>query len=179
MNDIKIKTSKNTKVGYIIQPMHIRQAAVALWHSGEKSSEEICGIYSISKSTLSNWNNQVRRHIAGIKSIRITAAQKLETVMQIRNGQLSIEQVVERFQLRSRQTVLNWMREFSLVSHNKSEKENHDKDKSLKAAKKRAEDAELRIIALELIITEAERELGVSIRKKSGLRRQKNEVAVS
>ena len=125
-------------------------------------------LYSINEETLPNWRKQVERHNAGIKTVRATAQQKLEAVTQIRNGQLTVDQVVERFRLRSRQMVSAWMKQFSLAAPKEPDKANSDTVNALKEAKKRAEDAELRIIALETLITEAERELGVSIRKKSG-----------
>jgi transposase-like protein len=169
----EIKSSKNTKEGYRILPMKVRREAVEQWRSEEKTVEELCEKYSIGSSTLYNWERQVNRAAAGIKSIRLTREQKLEALAEIREKRATIDEIVERFQLRGRRQVKEWMREFAMNSERQSSKFQADTQNALNAALKRAEDAELRIIALEMLINEAESDLGVSIRKKSGSKQPK------
>ena len=118
-----------------------------------------------------------RKHQAGAKS-KYPAPFRREVALAYEQGDLSYAQVAEKYGLKGRETVrewVKWLRKKSeiapLTQEEMTEDEKHAldaKDLRIKELEKQLEAERLLSLGLSMMIDIAEEELGVSIRKKSG-----------
>lgn len=109
---------------------------------------------------------------------RYSQAFKLQVVEEILKGELTKEQARRKYGLRSKSGVLNWMRKFGVSGSRqipesfkrmKEEESNNKPDlaKRVKELERALEDAKLKAEGYSRMIDIAERELKITIRKKS------------
>ena len=108
----------------------------------------------------------------------ISKTEKRWVVREIQSGRMTIGQARERLELRSKDPVSlirKWIRQYSsdivLTLPIMTEKEKQKLDaahKQLRQLEKQLEDAQMKNIALEMMIDIAEEQLKIVIRKKSG-----------
>ncbi len=103
-----------------------------------------------------------------------------QVAMDYENGDLSYAQVAEKYGLKGRDTVKEWVKVLRkngeiapstaiLTPMTEEEKRESDaKDRRIKELERQLEDERLRSLAFSTMIDVAEEELGVPIRKKSG-----------
>lgn len=115
---------------------------------------------------------------------RYSKAFKLQVVEEILRGELTKEQARRKYGLRGKSGVLNWMRKFG-VSDTKQipicfelmkQEETTDKsalEKKVKQLERALEDARLKAEGYSRMIDIAERELKITIRKKSSTKQSK------
>jgi transposase-like protein len=101
---------------------------------------------------------------------------KLGIVMRIANGQIGKEQARVKYNIGGNSTILEWMRKFGYCSNPDSQEpmaESHDKSdpeqltKKVRQLEKQLQNERIRSEFYQTMIEVAERELGISIRKKS------------
>jgi transposase len=103
---------------------------------------------------------------------------KLQVVEEVLQGEISKEQARRKYGLRGKSAVLNWMRKFdvagykqmpSCFEHMKEEEKKNQSalEKRVKELERALEDAQLKAEGYNRMIDIAERELKISIRKKS------------
>lgn len=103
---------------------------------------------------------------------------KLKVVEEVLRGELSKEEARRKYGLRAKSGVLNWMRTFGVSGHKQmpdffvrmKEKESNDSEalkKRIRQLERALEDAQLKAEGYSRMIDIAERELKISIRKKS------------
>jgi transposase len=182
MNQIK-KTRKKPD-HYKIKLLSEKQKAVELYLRGGIPVAEIARQFGICTSTLTqNWVKQVARGrdrlLGGSK--KITDDFKLKVVRKVLSGGISVQQAAEVYGIASPATVSKWMHQFnSDISVGISQelinpkhmginmKSNARDDGDNDALKKALRDAQLKIVALETMITLAEEQFKIDIRKKFG-----------
>lgn len=109
---------------------------------------------------------------------RYSQAFKLQVVEEVLRGELTKEQARRKYGMRSKSGVLNWMRKFgvsgsrqipeSFKSMKEEESTNQpDLEKRVKELERALEDAKLKAEGYSRMIDIAERELKITIRKKS------------
>ena len=180
----QIKKARKIPEPYKIKLLSEKQKAVELYLQGEMSVAQIAKQFGITTTTLTqNWVKQVARGkdrlLGGIK--KPTDEFKLKVVRKVLSGGISVEQAAEVFDIASPATVNKWMREFSASAaldvsqqliHTESmgnrKKANVRSDVDKEALEKALRDAQLKIVALETMITLAEEQFKIDIRKKSG-----------
>lgn len=108
-----------------------------------------------------------------------------QVAMDYENGELSYAQVAEKYGLKGRDTVKEWVKALRkngeiapstaiLTPMTEEEKQASDaKDRRIKELERQLEDERLRSLAFSTMIEVAEEELGVPIRKKSGSKQSK------
>jgi len=101
---------------------------------------------------------------------------KLGVVMRVANGQISKEQARVTYNIGGNSSILEWMRKFGYCSDPDSQEpmaETHDKPdpqqlkKKVRQLEKQLKNERIRSEFYQTMIDVAERELGISIRKKS------------
>lgn len=161
-----------------------KQKAVDLYLQGEMSVAQIAKQFGITTTTLTqNWVKQVARGkdrlLGGLK--KPTDEFKLKVVRKVLFGGISVEQAAKVFDIASPSTVSKWVRKFSSgtaldgsreLIHTESmgnrRKSNARTEGEKEALEKALQDAQLKIVALETMITLAEGQFKIDIRKKSG-----------
>jgi transposase len=118
-----------------------------------------------------------RKHQVGAKS-KYPAAFRREVALSYEQGDLSYAQVADRYGLKGRETVrewVKWLRKKSEIAPMTQDETTDDekhaldaKDLRIKELEKQLEAERLLSLGLSTMIDIAEEELGVSIRKKSG-----------
>jgi len=110
---------------------------------------------------------------------------KYQVVQEYLETDLSQVELQKKYGIRGNTSILNWMRKFGLkepsedqikiqqVMSKETEKTSHEREleKKVKELEKLLEHEKLRTLALDTMIDIAERELKISIRKKSGAKR--------
>lgn len=110
---------------------------------------------------------------------------KLKVVLEYLNTDVSQRELMQKFNIRGVNTIKKWMRKFDLQAPSQQEielqramakqKEKTPYEKELEAKVQKLEqqldDEQLRTLALNTMIEIAERDLKISIRKKSGAKR--------
>ena len=180
----QIKKARKRPERYKIKLLSEKQKAVELYLQGEMPVAEIARQFGIATSTLTqNWVKQVARGkdrlLGGSK--KLTDEFKLKVVRKVLSGGLNVQQAAEVFGIASPATVSKWMHEFSAdaalgvsqqLIHTEGmgsrRKSNARSDGDTEALEKALKDAQLKIIALETMITLAEEQFKIDIRKKSG-----------
>ncbi len=120
-----------------------------------------------------------RKHQMGAVS-KYSPSFRRQVAMDYENGDLSYAQVAEKYGLKGRDTVKEWVKILRkngeiapstaiLTPMTEEEKRESDaKDRRIKELERQLEDERLRSLAFSTMIDVAEEELGVPIRKKSG-----------
>lgn len=109
---------------------------------------------------------------------------KLQVVEEVLKGEITKEQARRKYGLRSKSGVLNWMRKFGVSNakqipvcfeHMKQEEASDRSalEKRVKQLERALEDAQLKAEGYSRMIDIAERELKISIRKKSSAKQSK------
>ena len=110
---------------------------------------------------------------------------KLKVVQEYMNSDVSQRELMQKFNIRGTNTIKKWMRKFDLQAPSEQEielrrtmakqKEKTPYERELEAKVKKLEQQldyeQLRTLALDTMIDIAERDLKISIRKKSGAKR--------
>jgi transposase-like protein len=110
---------------------------------------------------------------------------KYQVVQEYLETDLSQVELQKKYGIKGNTSILNWMRKFGLkepsedqikirqVMSKETEKTSHEREleKKVKELEKLLEHEKLRTLALDTMIDIAERELKISIRKKSGAKR--------
>jgi transposase-like protein len=110
---------------------------------------------------------------------------KLQVVQEYLETDLSQVELQKKYGIKGNASILNWMRKFGLkepsedqikirqVMSKETEKTSHEREleEKIKELEKLLEHEKLRTLALDTMIDIAERELKISIRKKSGAKR--------
>ena len=115
---------------------------------------------------------------------RYSRAFKLQVVEEILRGEITKEQARRKYGLRSKSGVLNWMRKFGVASYRQipdcfermKEEEIVNQsalEKRVRELERALEDAQLKAEGYSRMIDIAERELKISIRKKSFTKQSK------
>lgn len=180
----QIKKARKRPERYKIKLLSEKQKAVELYLQGEMPVAQIARQFGITTSTLTqNWIKQVARGkdrlLGGSK--KLTDEFKLKVVRKVLSGGLNVQQAAEVFDIASPGTISKWMREFSAsialdlsqqLIHTEGmgnrRKSNAQSDGDKQALEKALRDAQLKIVALETMITLAEEQFKIDIRKKSG-----------
>lgn len=120
-----------------------------------------------------------------LKVNQFTDELKFQVVQEYMNTDVSQRELMQKFNIRGVNTIKKWMRKFDLQAPSQQEielqramakqKEKTPYEKELEAKVKKLEqqldDEQLRTLALDTMIEIAERDLKISIRKKSGAKR--------
>lgn len=110
------------------------------------------------------------------KQQKFTETFKRQVISEVLSGQLTKEQARRRYQIKGKSLVLNWIRKFDLPTPiYMSEQSLNEKDlqSKIKRLERELEDAQLKAEAYSKMIDIAERELKISIRKKSNTKQSK------
>jgi len=120
-----------------------------------------------------------------LKVNQFTDELKFQVVQEYLNTDVSQRELMQKFNIRGVNTIKKWMRKFDLQAPSQQEielqramakqKEKTPYERELEAKVKKLEqqldDEQLRTLALNTMIEIAERDLKISIRKKSGAKR--------
>jgi len=120
-----------------------------------------------------------------LKVNQFTDELKFQVVQEYMDTDVSQRELMQKFNIRGVHTIKKWMRKFDLQAPSQQEielqrtmanqKEKTSYERELEAKVKKLEqqldDEQLRTLALETMIEIAERDLKISIRKKSGAKR--------
>jgi len=120
----------------------------------------------------------------GLKLKRYSNAFKLQVIEEVLSGKLTKEQARQKYQLKGKSGILNWMRKFGLSGHKQlpayfehmKKDEPSDKEallKRIRELERKLEDAEILAFGYSRMIDIAERELKISIRKKQSTKQSK------
>lgn len=107
---------------------------------------------------------------------KFTETFKRQVIAEVLSGRLSKEQARKQYQIRGKSLIINWIRKFDLPTPiYMSEPSLNEKDlqTKIKRLERELEDAQLRAEAYSKMIDIAERELKISIRKKSNTKQSK------
>ena len=107
---------------------------------------------------------------------KFTETFKRQVIAEVLSGRLSKEQARKQYQIRGKSLIINWIRKFDLPTPiYMSEPSLNEKDlqTKIKRMERELEDAQLRAEAYSKMIDIAERELKISIRKKSNTKQSK------
>jgi len=169
---------------YKIRPLAEKRKAVELFQKGETPLAEIAKQFGVNPSTITQqWIKQVERGVdrlvGGYKMPTDTL--RLKVVREVLAGALTIDQAAEKYDIVDPGTIQKWIKKFnseigsevSPESMSKSAKKRGRKSKThppaeIPNAEKALEDARLKILALETMITIAEEQFKIDIRKKYG-----------
>lgn len=179
--------TKERKGKYKIIAFSEKQKAVELLKSGKLPIAEIAAKYGVNTGTISvGWVKQVELGIDRLQGgYKIPTNEfRLKVVRSVLAGNFTVEEAARAFQIREPNTIVKWMKRFGSEASElgngeeelimkqrrvgkkvKSVSSDSDKEKSLEQA---LSDAKLKILALETMITIAEDQFKIDIRKKSG-----------
>ncbi len=107
---------------------------------------------------------------------KFTETFKRQVIAEVLSGRLTKEQARKQYQIRGKSLIINWIRKFDLPTPiYMSEPSLNEKDlqTKIKRMERELEDAQLRAEAYSKMIDIAERELKISIRKKSNTKQSK------
>jgi transposase-like protein len=122
------------------------------------------------------------------KTYRFPNDFKLQVVQEYLSTDISQKELMDKYNIRGNNTIKQWMRKFDVQTPSQQqielqrimakEKEKTPYERELEARVKRLEsqleDEKLRVLALSTMIDIAEKELKISIRKKSGAKPSKS-----
>jgi transposase len=177
----KSTNSSHNQGGYTIKSLAYKRKVLAEYNNREISQEEFCKQYNISPTSIRNWQLQIERAPEDLKSIsprpHHTEGFKLQVVKEVVMGGLSFVEAQKKYNIASRNTVVEWCKRYSdqiggikIQSPMKKNKEDspQPQDDRIAQLEKALEDSNLKNLALETMINIAEKELKINIRKKSG-----------
>ena len=160
---------------YEVVPFAIKKKAIAELETGFITSSELMNKYDIkSHTTISNWKRQVQRGYK--KTFRnVPVSEKVRFVNEVLSGFKSGEDIKWELDLDSVRTVDNWIAKYRDIAfeNNKPKEQVIEQDLEPEVLKQELYEARLKILALEALISTAEKELKVSIRKKYGTKQSK------
>ena len=107
---------------------------------------------------------------------KFTETFKRQVIAEVLSGRLSKEQARKQYQIRGKSLIINWIRKFDLPTPiYMSEPLLNEKElqTKIKRLERELEDAQLKAEAYSKMIDIAERELKISIRKKSNTKQSK------
>ena len=107
---------------------------------------------------------------------KFTETFKRQVIAEVLSGRLSKEQARKQYQIRGKSLIINWIRKFDLPTPiYMSEQSLNEKDlqTKIKRLERELEDAQLKAEEYSKMIDIAERELKISIRKKSNTKQSK------
>lgn len=144
------------------------------------SRRQLCEDYGVSYGRLEGWLREYgsSTYHASKKKV-VDRSVKMEVVQAVLQGRTTLEEAARRLGIKSAQTIKHWITTFkgqngyfiqTQPASMKKEKKTLTQSEEVKALKKALEQAELKVAALETLVTVAERELKIDIRKKSGAR---------
>lgn len=170
---------------YKIKPLAEKKRAVELFRKGEMPLADIAKQFGVTTSTITQqWVKQVDRGVdrlvGGYKMP--TDKHRLKVVREVLSGALTVEQAAEKYDIVEPQTIVKWIQRFNSnlqIAQQSSHESMSPISKKLGRPKKPVEDvqqpvedelkdAKLKILALETMITLAEEQFKIDIRKKSG-----------
>ena len=151
---------------YEVVPYIRKVRAIEELELGIITGPELKEKYRISDTTLSNWKKQVKRGYAKT-SRHFPASEKIKSVNQILSGLKTKEEIQKSFDLEHLRTIDSWIAKYgNIVEENKPLEQVNDL--AANNLKQELSQARLQILALESLISSAEKELKISIRKKYG-----------
>ena len=147
---------------------------------GGMSRSEVCLIYGLSRSTISDWMREYgsASYQAG-KQGQLNNAQKRSMIRAIREGRMTLQEARLAYHIKSYTALLAILRqdeeksELEDTMDNKGNAVPPGEDEEKKALKKALEHAELKIKALNTLIDVAEDQFKIPIRKKPGAKQSK------
>jgi len=168
---------------YKIRPLSEKRKAVELFQKGETPLVEIAKQFGVNPSTITRqWVKQVERGVdrlvGGYKMPNDKL--RLKVVREVLSGSITIDQAAEKYGIVDSGTIPRWIKKFNSEigpevlpqSMSYSPKERGRKSKTppseIQSTEKALEDAKLKILALETMITIAEEQFKIDIRKKYG-----------
>lgn len=177
----KSTNSSHNKGGYIVKSLAYKRQVLSEFDKREISTLEFCNKYGIGSSTINNWRLQIQRAPEDGQSFsprkRNTEDFKLQVVKEVVLGGVSIGDAQKKFNLASRNTVISWCSQYSAqigginiqspMKKKKGDSQQSHEDR-IAQLEKALEDSKLKVLGLETMINIAEKELKISIRKKSG-----------
>lgn len=143
------------------------------------SRKQLYAQYGMASVTLDDWMREygsARYHASKKKSIAPSV--KMGAIQSILQGRSTIKEAALQLGIKV-DSIRGWLRTFkqengdllqTLPSAMKKDKTPTTESEQVKALKKALEEAQLKVAAMETLITVAERELKIDIRKKSGAR---------
>ena len=159
---------------YEVLPFALKRKVIEDLDAGILTRSKVMEMYNIkSDTTLSNWRKQLKR--GKKKTYRyISPETKIKKVNEILLGLKTEEQVQKELDLTSIYSIKQWIEKYRhtsqqtnetvvMADNNSSDKENSDE----------LQQARLKILALESLISTAEKELNYTIRKKYGTKQLK------
>lgn len=160
---------------YEVVPFAIKKKAIEELESGFITSSVLMEKYDIkSHTTIANWRKQVQRGYK--KTFRnVPVSEKVRFVNEVLSGFKSGEDIKRELDLDSVRTVDNWIAKYRDIAfeYNKPTEQVIEQDLEPEVLKQELYEARLKILALEALISTAEKELKVSIRKKYGTKQSK------
>jgi transposase-like protein len=147
---------------------------------GGMRRSEVCLIYGVSRSTLSDWMREYGSASYKVsKQGHLNNAQKRSMIRAITEGRMTLQEAKLAYNMKSYNAILTLLRqekEKSELEANMDSKVDNlppEEDKEKKALRKALEEAELKIKALNTLIDVAEDQFKIPIRKKPGARQSK------
>jgi transposase len=147
---------------------------------GGMRRSEVCLIYGVSRSTLSDWMREYGSASYKVsKQGHLNNAQKRSMIRAITEGRMTLQEAKLAYNMKSYNAILTLLRqekEKSELEANMDSKVDNlppEEDKEKKALRKALEEAELKIKALNTLIDIAEDQFKIPIRKKPGARQSK------
>lgn len=153
---------------YELVPYEIKKKAIAELEGGFIGTSAFMEKYGItSHTTISNWKRQIKRGYRRT-NIRYSEAQKIRFVNEVLSGLRSAQDIKNELDLDSVRTVANWISKYGDLAVEQKLQEEVKKDLASSEHEQELYQARLKILALETLISTAEKELKISIRKKYG-----------
>jgi transposase len=166
------------KIGGRYDKLAIQKIVEAI--EGGMSRSEVCLIYGLSRSTISDWMLEYGSASYRVnKQGHLNNAQKRSMIRAIREGRMTLQEARLAYNIKSYTALLTILRQDGENSElrdpmdNKANSVPQGEDEEKKALKKALEQAELKIKALNTLIDVAEDQFKIPIRKKPGAKQSK------
>lgn len=175
------RTGKNRGDGkprYKVRTKAVKREAVAAVESGELSIEMAAEKYGVCGATISNW--LVNHRTKTIPPHPHEADLDIEQIAQeVIDGHLNAKQATAKYNISTSARVRFWVKRVrdkqkreqqrgQLPGTTRTRKILANESDEVKGLHRALEESQLRVLALETLIREAEKELGVDLRKKPG-----------
>jgi transposase len=166
------------KIGGQYDKLAVQKIVEAI--EGGMRPSEICLIYGLSRSTLSDWMREYGSASYKVsKQGHLNNAQKRSMIRAIREGRMTLQEARLAYHMKSYRAILSVLQQDKEKSELEASMATQDdtvppgEDEEKKALKKALEQAELKIKALNTLIDVAEDQFKIPIRKKPGAKQSK------
>jgi transposase-like protein len=158
---------RGDKLTYIY-PSAKKEQIVSDFEAGDIGISEALTKYSISLSTLKSWVKAFGKTGSFPSAMaKFTKTEKRKILNEISTGKLTFREAIKRYKV-GESTLYLWRKQYSDEIPCMQAPATMDQEKHLFKEGRQIEDLKLKILALETMIDEAEREFAIPIRKKFG-----------